>query len=790
MRFARLVLESFGAFTGASFTFAPGFNLFFGENEEGKSTLIDALLMGLVGAPANAAVRQRYAPVDGRPFRLTLFVISSSGLSFRLERDLGPEGYERVYLREGETWLAGRRASTAWKELGLPGFDLARATAVISGSEVVLATKEAGAVGRAISARVTGGEGTVSGRQAKNRLDERRRVLENKERRELEDRLRELRIKVEAFRTAEETRRQLEATRRRAREELEAARALHAAYGPAVEAFEAMVRARQNYEAAKDRHATVFADLRAIRACEEEIARLEEELAPFSPCGTALTGPSKTRIHRLTGLVEAAREAAAKNAVARARLEEEVASLRARLEAAREAGFTPERARELDRTGAALDLAHQNLREKEAALKGPTVKRAGFLPLTVALLLGAAAAGLGFLTRRTWPWMFLVLLALPLMGWWFWDRSRRNFWREALWRAREEAYRELEMVRTAFLALSGGLERETWQREYAEVSHLAEELREKEARLALLAATAGDAEKEEAELNALLAAAGCRNPTEFMEKAGRFEELQKRLAERKAVRDSLLRGKEMKAWEEEERELARQVAVAEAVLQEAQKKAVGLDPATIARYREELAAADLAALERRFIEAQTAHEQHLKSAMSDAWEVETEIALLEEALARNRRRATAIRLAMEVLEEAISEVQASLVPRIRDRAGEFFRHLTGGRYDGLVLASGAELLEVAPCREEEVLPLRILSSGTLDQMYLALRLALVEALEGTEPFPLIFDDPFLTFDRTRSTQAMTLLGRLASTRQVVLVTKDETLRDLALAHGARMVERE
>ncbi|MGQ9779679.1 MAG: AAA family ATPase [Bacillota bacterium] len=783
-----MVLESFGAFTGASFAFAPGFNLFFGRNEEGKSTLIDGLLLGLVGAPANAAVRQRYAPLDGRPYRLTVFFASAAGLFFRLERDLGPDGYERVYLREGETWLAGRRASAAWKELALPSFDLARATAVISGSEVVLATKEAGAVGRAISARATGGEGTVSGRQAKNRLDERRRVLENKERREIEDRLRQLRIRAEALRAAEETRRQLETARRQALAALEEARALHASYRPAIEAFEALVEARRAYEAAVARHGAVFADLRAIRACEEEIARLEGELAPFLPYEASLTGTVKARIRQLAGMVEAAREASARNAATKARLEEEAGLLRARLAQAREAGFTPERAWELDRIGAAVDLAAKNLGEKEAALNELIAKKTGVLPLGIALFLTFLAAGLGFLTRRVWPWAFFALLALPLAGWWFLGRARRKFWQETLWRAKEEAHKELEMARTAFLSLAGGREMEAWQKEYAAISRLAEELREKEARLALLAATTGGVEEQEAELNALLAAAGCKTPAEFEEKAARFEELQKRLAERKAARDSLLRNKERKAWEEEELELAREAAAAKAVLLEAEKKAAGLDPATIARYREELAAADLVALERRFIEAKSAHEQHLKSAMTDAWEVETEIALLEEALARNRRRAAAIRLAMEVLEEAIAEVQTSLVPRIRERAGEFFRHLTGGRYDGLELVSGAELLEAAPCREGEVLPLRVLSSGTLDQMYLALRLALVEVLEGPEPFPFIFDDPFLTFDRVRLERAVALLAEIASARQVILVTKDETLRDLALARGARKVE--
>ncbi|MGE5527710.1 MAG: ATP-binding protein [Patescibacteria group bacterium] len=121
------------------------------------------------------------------------------------------------------------------------------------------------------------------------------------------------------------------------------------------------------------------------------------------------------------------------------------------------------------------------------------------------------------------------------------------------------------------------------------------------------------------------------------------------------------------------------------------------------------------------------------------------------------------------------------MPRIERAAGEHFTRLTGGRYEGLAVTSGANLLEVAPRRGGETLPGRILSSGKADQMYLALRLALAEALQGPDPLPLILDDSFLTFDRPRLGHALELLRGLE--RQVILVTKDEILRDLARRSG-------
>ena len=61
-----------------------------------------------------------------------------------------------------------------------------------------------------------------------------------------------------------------------------------------------------------------------------------------------------------------------------------------------------------------------------------------------------------------------------------------------------------------------------------------------------------------------------------------------------------------------------------------------------------------------------------------------------------------------------------------------------------------------------------LSAGTLDLMYLAVRLAVCElALPEGEPCPLIIDDALVNLDNTRYEQAMSLLRKIALSRQVI-----------------------
>ncbi|MFC1362017.1 MAG: hypothetical protein G8D90_21360, partial [gamma proteobacterium symbiont of Clathrolucina costata] len=64
-----------------------------------------------------------------------------------------------------------------------------------------------------------------------------------------------------------------------------------------------------------------------------------------------------------------------------------------------------------------------------------------------------------------------------------------------------------------------------------------------------------------------------------------------------------------------------------------------------------------------------------------------------------------------------------------------------------------------------------MSSGTRDQLYLALRLASLEKyMESAEPMPFIVDDVLVDFDDARSQAALNALAELAEMTQVILFT--------------------
>lgn len=133
-----------------------------------------------------------------------------------------------------------------------------------------------------------------------------------------------------------------------------------------------------------------------------------------------------------------------------------------------------------------------------------------------------------------------------------------------------------------------------------------------------------------------------------------------------------------------------------------------------------------------------------------------------EALKEKER---AIMLARQALSSANAQLQQTYVPRLTRLAGEYLKSLTLGRYDAVVLS---QELEVSVQQAGGVVrPLAAVSSGTRDQTWLALRLAMT-ALLLPQDAPLVLDDALLTFDRQRQNAAMEVLGK--EKRQVLVFT--------------------
>ena len=154
-------------------------------------------------------------------------------------------------------------------------------------------------------------------------------------------------------------------------------------------------------------------------------------------------------------------------------------------------------------------------------------------------------------------------------------------------------------------------------------------------------------------------------------------------------------------------------------------------------------------------------------ALGDKALLEQQLTQVVERLQKLEDYYAALSLAQDTLSQAATELQRRFAPRISARARELFAKLTGDRYDRLLLASDLSM-EVAAKDEDTTHGVLWRSDGTVDGLYLALRLAVAEEL--TPDSPLVLDDAFVRFDDKRLAAAMDILKEYAAQKQVVLFT--------------------
>lgn len=134
---------------------------------------------------------------------------------------------------------------------------------------------------------------------------------------------------------------------------------------------------------------------------------------------------------------------------------------------------------------------------------------------------------------------------------------------------------------------------------------------------------------------------------------------------------------------------------------------------------------------------------------------------LRSAIAENNRLKEdmdAIELAKENLSELSAELKASTGAYINRAAGDIMKEVTADVYDHIELTEG---MEVYVGKKGRSVPLQRLSMGTIDQVYLALRLAAIRVVEGgieDGRLPVLFDDSFTLYDDDRLKYALQFIA--------------------------------
>ncbi len=173
--------------------------------------------------------------------------------------------------------------------------------------------------------------------------------------------------------------------------------------------------------------------------------------------------------------------------------------------------------------------------------------------------------------------------------------------------------------------------------------------------------------------------------------------------------------------------------------------------------------------------------------LNDIEEERANVAARAEILAEELQAAA---YAAAIIEEVANDRHARIAPRLAASASAYLAEITGDIYDELLIGRDLRVsVRVPQTKELKEYPEMRLSKGTVDQIYLALRLALVEGMSRTgERLPMIMDDPFVNYDGGRLANALRVLIRIARDGQILLFTCHENMARLARESGAAVLE--
>lgn len=186
---------------------------------------------------------------------------------------------------------------------------------------------------------------------------------------------------------------------------------------------------------------------------------------------------------------------------------------------------------------------------------------------------------------------------------------------------------------------------------------------------------------------------------------------------------------------------------------------------------EELASAEKLRWEQQHLEEEKKEKQIQYENLQEEL---TELGELDDIYKEQKNRRAALSLAGERLAQVARDMQTQVRSDLNGAVSDIMRGITGGKYTRLLVEEGAQPVFF---QENRRIPLSQVSRGTMEQAYLALRLAAADLLYEEE-YPLLLDDAFACYDDRRL--ANTLAWLAGNREQVLLFTchrrEEEILR--------------
>lgn len=155
-----------------------------------------------------------------------------------------------------------------------------------------------------------------------------------------------------------------------------------------------------------------------------------------------------------------------------------------------------------------------------------------------------------------------------------------------------------------------------------------------------------------------------------------------------------------------------------------------------------------------------------------------EINQIKEKMAANNVELAALDLAIRTIQDLSEEIYDSFGSVLNEQVSALVRKITNGKYTEVRIDNQLNVLVKSG---NSFISMDYLSTGTIEQIYLALRLSIANVLIA-EDLPIIIDDIFVTYDYQRLYDTVSCLGGYLN-RQIIMFTTNPGLQEMCTQLG-------
>ena len=167
--------------------------------------------------------------------------------------------------------------------------------------------------------------------------------------------------------------------------------------------------------------------------------------------------------------------------------------------------------------------------------------------------------------------------------------------------------------------------------------------------------------------------------------------------------------------------------------------------------------------------------ENVEIKVDNLMEIEEKIVNNNEKIVNLKDLEKSMNLAKTLLEKAYEKMKNTVTPKFTENLSKNINKITNGKYTNVMVQADNGL--VVELENGNYVEADRLSVGTIDQLYLSLRLSMTEDL-SKEKIPIILDEAFAYYDTQRLENILTYLANTYPDRQIILFTCTEREKNI------------